>query len=57
MEEGHHCSTVDRECRAVAIVCWRVAAFGDSGRAETVDVIFENRTVIIDEEITATGVG
>ena len=54
MEECGHGSPVDVEGGTVFVVGGRVAAFGDPSRGEPVDVMFENRIVVVDEQIPTT---
>ena len=50
MQERGHLTQGDEARRAVPIIDRRVTAFGDRGGAELVDVILEDRVVIVDEQ-------
>src|SRR5680860_1377014 len=54
MEESGHLPPGDQISRAEAVVDRRIATSGNSGGAETVDVAFEYRIVVVDEEVAAS---
>src|SRR5690606_18899818 len=55
-EQGRHPAAGDVVVRAEAVVLWGVAAAGDVGCAEPVDVTFEDAVVVVVEVVAASGV-
>jgi hypothetical protein len=53
MEEGCHLLPRHESIRAEAGVVRRVTSTGDPGRAQTIDIGFENRIIVVDEQVTA----
>jgi hypothetical protein len=54
MEEGGHLASGDLVVRAVPVIGRWVTTFGDACCTEFVDVGFEDRVVIVDEEVAFT---
>ena len=57
MQERGHLASGNDTAGTVHIVDRRVTAFGDSGGAELVDIVLEDRVVIIDEQVAASVIG
>ena len=54
VEEGGHLASSDDTAGTVHIVDWGVAAFGDLGGAELVDVALEDGVIVVDEQVAAS---
>ena len=49
VEEGGHLAAGDDTVGAVLVVGRWVLSFGDSGGSELVDVVFEDRVIVVDK--------
>src|SRR5690606_37670170 len=56
-QERRHLLARDDVDRAEPVVGGRIATPGDSGRRQAVDLAFEDRTVVISEQVTGAGIG
>ena len=54
MEERGHLASGYDTAGTVSVVGWWVAAFGDPAGAQLVDIVLEDRVVIVDEQVAAS---